>query len=116
MVQPDFDWLAPSGYLPATKVNLGAAFIDFMQHSRPPDFTLNFKPEPKASEPEAAGNDATPWTTTMRLAGELARRPLLNRNDLVLPHSPAMTRLRRARFNCSWIPPATAIREFCTNR
>lgn len=88
VVQPDFDWLAPSGYLPATKVNLGAAFIDFMQHSRPPDFTLNFKPEPKASEPEAAGNDATPWTTTMRLAGELARRPLLNRNDLVLPALP----------------------------
>ena len=87
VAQPDFNWPAPPGYLPPVNASFGAAFHDFMQHNLPPEFALDFKPEPKAGLPDVASVDSAP-RTTMRISGELARRPLLNPAALVPPPLP----------------------------
>ena len=86
--QPDFDWTEAPRYLPPAPGNLGALFRDFMQRSRPPEFALNFKPEPKDTVPNVAWNDAMPRMNAVQISGELARRALLNPNALVLPALP----------------------------
>lgn len=87
VAQPDFNWPAPPGYLPPMNASFGAAFHDFMQHRLPPEFALDFKPEPKAALPGVACVDPAP-RTTLRIAGELARRPWLNPDALVPPSLP----------------------------
>jgi len=87
--QPNFDWPAPPGYLPPTNKDFGVTFHDFVQHRRPPELTLNFKPEPKLTVPDVTWADATPRTTSVAISGELARRTLLNPEALVPPPLPS---------------------------
>jgi TonB family protein len=88
MGQQDFDWPAPPGYLEPAPGDWGAQFRDFVQHSPPLEFPLDFKPEPKAIVPEAGWADTMPRTTSVEISGELARRPLLNPKALVPPPLP----------------------------
>lgn len=67
---------APHYLLPASE-NLGTALQKFIQASRPPEFSLNFKPEPKPTAPLVAADDS-PAVTTMQITGDLSRRRLLN--------------------------------------
>lgn len=85
--QPDFDWPAPPGYLTNTPGDLGGLFRDYVQNSRPPEFPLNFKPEPKTFPPEAAGTGAAPQTT-WQISGDLAQRPLVQSLAAALPPLP----------------------------
>jgi hypothetical protein len=64
-----------------------------MQTIPPPEMPLNFKPEPKLSEPVIAVDDAMPPATTMQISGELSQRrwfnqielPSLPWNDVIAP-------------------------------
>jgi len=69
-------------FLPLANAPLGAAFRTFMQTNQPPPMPLDFKPEPKLSEPVVAFDAAPTPATTMKILGELARRPLLNQIEL----------------------------------
>lgn len=80
--QPTNNWTEAPRYLLPAPETLGAAFLDFMQTNRSAEMPLVFKSEPKWIEPASAGNDAMPSATTLRIAGELAQRRLLNQIEL----------------------------------
>lgn len=79
---PDFNWTEAPRYLPPAPEKFGAAFRAFMQASRPAEFPLNFKPEPRLTAPVAAFDEAMPPATTMQITGELSRRRRLNTVEL----------------------------------
>jgi len=81
VLQPNFNWTAPSGYLLPTAENFGALFLDFMRHSQPPEFVLDFKPDPKLTQPDVVYNPV-PQSTTMQISGDILGRTLLTQPDL----------------------------------
>ena len=92
---PDFNWSEAARYLnpgdeafgsgrPAA--DFGSEFHAFAQASAG-EFALNFKPVPQEIAPPLADDEFLPRTTTLRITGELASRPLLN-PDLALPVLP----------------------------
>jgi hypothetical protein len=80
--QPDFNWTEAPRYLPPAPEKLGAAFLQFMQTNRPPETPLDFKLEPKLSEPVIPFAEAMPQATTMQITGDLAQRRRLNQIEL----------------------------------
>ncbi len=76
---PDFRWTEPPGELlsPAAE-NLGAIFTRFMQTNQFAAFSLDFKPEPKLSEPILPLLPAFADNSTLHIEGELAQRTWLN--------------------------------------
>ena len=84
--QPSFRWTEPPGELqsPAHE-NLGAVFTRFIQtnpFAAPP---LDFKPEPKLSEPVLPLPPVFAEYSTLQISGDLAQRRLLNENEIHLP-------------------------------
>jgi hypothetical protein len=74
---PDFRWKEPPGEMPLAAENLGADFARFMRTN---PFTLpllDFKPEPKLSEPALPLLPAFAENSVLHIGGELAQRPLL---------------------------------------
>jgi hypothetical protein len=81
VVQPNFNWPAPSGYLQPAAENFGAVFLDFMRRSQPPEFVIDLKPEPTPTQPDVQYNAVPPFTI-MRISGDLSARKLLTEADL----------------------------------
>jgi hypothetical protein len=79
VTQPSFRWTEPPGELqsPADE-NLGAIFTRFMQTNQFAAPLLDFKPEPKLSEPVLPLLPAFAENSALRIAGELAQRKWLN--------------------------------------
>jgi hypothetical protein len=77
--QPPFRWTAPPGKLlvPAVE-NLGAVFTQFMQTNQFAAPLLDFKPEPKLSEPVLPMLPSFAENSALRIEGELAERKWLN--------------------------------------
>ena len=90
---PGFDWTGAPRYQPPSPETWGAPFRGFVQNSRPPEFPLNFKPEPKFILPAMVPDEVLPGNTTMQFSGDLARRGLLHThappslplNEVILP-------------------------------
>jgi hypothetical protein len=76
---PEFRWMEPPGELqsPADE-NLGAILTRFMQTNQFAAPLLDFKPEPKLSEPVLPLLPAFAENSALRIAGELAQRKWLN--------------------------------------
>jgi hypothetical protein len=76
---PDFRWTEPPGELlsPAAE-NLGAVFMRFMHTNQFAAFSLDFKPEPKLSEPVLPLLPAFADDSTLQIEGELAQRTRLS--------------------------------------
>ena len=76
---PDFRWTEPPGELlmPAGE-DLGAIFIRFMQTNQFAAPVLDFKPEPKLSEPVPPLLPAFAENSALHIEGELAQRQWLN--------------------------------------
>jgi hypothetical protein len=76
---PDFSWMEPPGELlsPAAE-NLGAVFTRFMHTNQFAAFSLDFKPEPKLSEPVLPLLPAFADNSMLQIEGELAQRTWLN--------------------------------------
>jgi len=91
--QPSFRWTEPPRWLPLPEENLGATFQQFMRTNYFAGPLLDFKPQPKLSEPVLPVEPAFAQNSTMRVAGELAQRRLLNGinppslpyNDVIAP-------------------------------
>jgi hypothetical protein len=87
--QPSFRWTEPPGELPAPALeNLGAVFTRFMRTNPFAAPLLDFKPEPKLSEPDLPMPPMFAENSTLRISGELAQRRLLNENEIHLPSLP----------------------------
>jgi hypothetical protein len=76
---PDFRWTEPPGDLlsPAAE-NLGAVFTRFMQTNSFAAPLLDFKPEPKLSEPVLPLPPTFAENSTLHIEGELAKRKWLD--------------------------------------
>jgi hypothetical protein len=76
---PEFRWMEPPGELqsPAHE-NLGAVFTRFMQTNQFAAPSLDFKPEPKLSEPVLPLPPVFAENSTLHIEGELAQRKWLN--------------------------------------
>jgi hypothetical protein len=76
---PEFRWMEPPGELqsPAHE-NLGAVFTRFMQTNQFAAPSLDFKPEPKLSEPVLPLPRVFAENSTLHIEGELAQRKWLN--------------------------------------
>jgi len=91
--QPSFRWTETPHWLPLSAEGLGAAFSQFMQTNYFAGYQLNFKPQPKLSEPILPIEPALAQNSTLQIAGELAQRRLLNEinppslpyNDVIAP-------------------------------
>lgn len=84
--QPNFDWPELPHYLQPVPADFGATFHEFIQHSQPAGFPLDFKPAPTAVVPDVTYESPVPSESTLELSDELAQRRLLN--SLVLPSWP----------------------------
>jgi len=90
---PNFNWTEDPRYLLPAPVNFGATFEGFIQSTKPGEYPLNFKSEPKLVIPPAPADNSLPLATTMRISGDLVHRrllstielPALPRNDVVAP-------------------------------
>jgi TonB family protein len=80
--RPNFHRPDPPRYLPVAAESFGAAFTDFMRGLRPPEFALNFKPDPELAPPDFVWDNPVPTATTMEITGELAGRTLLTGSAL----------------------------------
>lgn len=81
-----FGWTEAPRYLTPAPENFGAAFRNFMLASRPAEFRLDLKSEPKLTVSVAVPADDSPAITTMQITGELAQRRRLN--EIALPSIP----------------------------
>ena len=87
--QPSFRWTEPPGELPAPALeDLGAVFTGFMRTNSFAAPLLDFKPEPKLSEPALPLPPAFADNSTLQITGDLAQRRLLNKNEIRLPSLP----------------------------
>jgi TonB family protein len=75
---PSFRWREPSHWLPLAAGNLGATFHRFMQTNYFATYPLRFKPPPKFSEPPLPASPGPSQNSTLRVAGELSKRQLLD--------------------------------------
>jgi hypothetical protein len=87
--QPSFRWKEPPGELLSPAVeNLGAVFTRFMQANQFATANLDFKPEPKLSEPFLPVPPVFAENSSAHVEGELAQRKWLNPASLPLwPHA-----------------------------
>jgi hypothetical protein len=77
--QPSFRWKEPPGELLSPAVeNLGAVFTRFMQANQFATANLDFKPEPKLSEPFLPVPPVFAENSSAHVEGELAQRKWLN--------------------------------------
>lgn len=92
--QPSFRFTELPRYLLAPDAeNLGAMFRQFMQTNYFASYQLDFKPQPKLTEPVLPVEPALAQNSTLQIAGELAQRRLLNEinppslpfNDVIAP-------------------------------
>lgn len=91
--QPPFRWTEPPRWLPLSAKNLGAAFQQFMRTNYFAGHQLDFKPQPKLNAPVFPVEPPLAQNSTLQIAGELARRRLLNEinlpplpyNDVIAP-------------------------------
>jgi TonB family protein len=91
--QPSFRFTESPRWLPLAAENLGATFQQFMQTNYFAGYQLDFKPQPKLSEPVLPVEPALAQNSTLQVAGELAQRKLLNEinppslpfNDVIAP-------------------------------
>ncbi len=74
---PNFRWKEPPGEMPLAAENLGADFARFMRANPFAAPLLDFKPEPKLSEPAQPLLPAFAENSALHIEGELAQRPLL---------------------------------------
>jgi TonB family protein len=79
---PAFRWTEPPRWLPLDAENLGATFSQFMQTNYFARSPLDFKPQPKLSEPILTIEPALAQNSTLQVEGELAQRRLLNKINL----------------------------------
>jgi hypothetical protein len=85
---PDFRWKEPPGEMPLVAENLGADFARFMRTNPFAAPLLEFKPEPKLSEPVSLLPPMFAENSELRIEGELAQRQLLAPVELPsLPYS-----------------------------
>ena len=85
---PDFRWKEPPGEIPLATENLGAIFARFMRTNSFAAPVLDFKPEPKLSEPVPPLPPMFAENSALRIEGELAQRQLLAPVELPsLPYS-----------------------------
>jgi hypothetical protein len=84
--QPSFRWTEPPRWLPLAAENLGATFSRFMQTNYFTAYQLDFKPQPKLSEPVLPIKPALAQTSTLQIEDGLAQRWLLN--EINLPSLP----------------------------
>lgn len=80
--QPPFRWTEPPRWLPLSAKNLGAAFQQFMRTNYFAGYQLDFKPQPKLNAPVFPVEPLLAQNSTLQIAGELARRRLLNQINL----------------------------------
>jgi hypothetical protein len=93
VTQPSFRFTESPSWLPLPAENLGMTFSRFMQTNYFAGQPLDFKPQPKLSEPVLPVEPAFAQNSTLRIEGGLARRRLLNQinlpslpdNDVILP-------------------------------
>jgi TonB family protein len=92
--QPPFRFTESPRYLLAPDAeNLGATFQQFMQTNYFAGYQLDFKPQPRLSEPVLTIEPALAQNSTLQIVGELAQRKLLNEinppslpfNDVIAP-------------------------------
>ena len=76
--QPPFRWAEFPQPPPLTADNLGAVFRRFMRTNQLAAPPLDFKPEPKLSEPVLPLPPAFAANSTLQIAGDLAKRKWLN--------------------------------------
>jgi hypothetical protein len=74
---PTFHWTEPPPGPPLMPEALGRTFAGFLQGVPPDGGALDFQSAPKFDEPEVPVLTALPQASSLRLRGELARRPLL---------------------------------------
>jgi hypothetical protein len=85
---PDFRWKEPPGEMPLAAENLGADFARFIRTNPIVAPLLDFKPEPKLSEPVLPLLPAFAGNSALHIEGELAQRQLLVLVELPsLPYS-----------------------------
>jgi TonB family protein len=80
--QPSFRFTEAPRWLPLPAENLGATFQQFMRTNSFAGLPLDFKPEPKFSEPVLPVESAFAQNSSMQIEGELAQRRLLNKINL----------------------------------
>jgi hypothetical protein len=84
--QPSFRFTESPRWLPLSAENLGATFQQFMQTNYFAGYPLDFKPQPKLSEPVLPIEPALAQNSTLQIEGELAQRRLLG--EINLPSLP----------------------------
>jgi hypothetical protein len=85
---PNFRWKEPPGEMPLAAQNLGADFARFMRTNPFAAPLLDFKPEPKLSEPVPPLPPMFAENSALHIEGELAQRQLLAPVELPsLPYS-----------------------------
>lgn len=90
---PSFTWTEDPHWLPLSPDRLGMVLIRFTQTNQLPGYPLDFKPPPRLAAPAALVETTLPQVSTLRLEGDLARRPLLDQifvpspacNDVIAP-------------------------------
>ena len=92
---PSFIYTEPPRFLPLPVEKLGATFGAFMQTNRFAEFQFNFKPEPPLAGADLVFESPLPQQSTLRVAGELVSRPLLN--QISVPSLPVNDVLRSTR-------------------
>jgi len=76
---PPFRWTEPPRLLPLPVADLGVIFAQFMRTNQFVNRQFETKPAPDLPPPVAGELPvATPTSSTLRVAGDLANRPLLN--------------------------------------
>jgi hypothetical protein len=75
---PSFNWTEAPPFLAPDTGTLGTAFNAFMQTNRFVTVALHFKPEPQPALLLPASEFLLPQNSTWQLAGEIAKRQLLN--------------------------------------
>jgi hypothetical protein len=91
--QPSFRFMESPRWLPLSAENLGATFQQFMQTNYFAGYQLDFKPQPKLSEPVLPMEPALAQSSTIQIVGELTQRRLLNEiNPPSLPFNDVIPR------------------------
>jgi hypothetical protein len=93
LAQPRFRYHEEPRWLPLAPENLGATFAQFVQTNQFGRFSLDFKPGPLFATPAADLTADLPRSSTLNIAGELARRKLISSpallslplNDIIAP-------------------------------
>ena len=99
ITQPSFRYTEAPRWLSLVATNLGTAFTQFMQTNQFGDFQLDFKPPPQFIVLVTAPGSSLPQASTLKISGELARRPVLAQptlpsldwNDIIAPSKVQVT-------------------------